>query len=68
MSEGKQIATSSGIGLNRLIENRRIALKAKGYEIKYAEFNGAHEYISWQGTLPDGLIELLGRPGSGKMK
>jgi enterochelin esterase family protein len=38
----------------------RDALKAKGYDITYTEFNGAHEYIDWQGTLPDGLIVLLG--------
>lgn len=37
------------------------ALKAKGYEVKCAEFDGAHEYINWQGTLADGLIELLGK-------
>jgi enterochelin esterase-like enzyme len=42
--------------------NRRLrdALKAKGYEVAYTEFDGAHEYINWQGTLADGLIALLG--------
>jgi len=48
---------------NQLEVNRRFrdALKAKGYEVKYTEFAGAHEYINWQGTLADGLIELLGK-------
>jgi enterochelin esterase family protein len=47
---------------NQVEVNRRLrdALKAKGYEVKYAEFDGAHEYINWQGTLADGLIALLG--------
>jgi Domain of unknown function (DUF3327) len=36
------------------------ALKAKGYEVTHTEFDGAHEYINWQGTLADGLIVLLG--------
>ncbi len=53
---------------NQVEVNRRFrdALQAKGYDVKYTEFNGAHEYISWQGTLPDGLIVLLGRSGSRK--
>lgn len=48
---------------NQVEVNRsfRDALKAKGYEIKYTEFDGAHEYINWQGTLADGLIALLGK-------
>ncbi len=48
---------------NQVEVNRRLrdALKAKGYEIKYTEFDGAHEYINWQGTLADGLIALLGK-------
>jgi enterochelin esterase-like enzyme len=48
---------------NQIEVNRRFrdALKAKGYEVKYTEFAGAHEYINWQGTLADGLIALLGR-------
>jgi enterochelin esterase-like enzyme len=48
---------------NQLEVNRRLhdALKAKGYEVGYSEFDGAHEYINWQGTLADGLIALLGK-------
>jgi enterochelin esterase family protein len=48
---------------NQVKVNQRFrdALKAKGYAVKYTEFDGAHEYINWQGTLADGLIELLGR-------
>jgi enterochelin esterase family protein len=48
---------------NQVEVNRRFrdTLKAKGYDVKYTEFDGAHEYINWQGTLPDGLITLLGK-------
>jgi enterochelin esterase-like enzyme len=48
---------------NQVEVNRRFrdTLKAKGYEVKYTEFDGAHEYINWQGTLADGLIMLLGK-------
>lgn len=43
--------------------NRRFrdVLKAKGYKVTYTEFDGAHEYIDWQGELAEGLIILLGK-------
>jgi enterochelin esterase family protein len=36
-------------------------LRAKGYEVRYQEFAGDHDYINWRGTLADGLIWLFGR-------
>lgn len=38
----------------------RDVLRAKGYEVHFQEFEGGHDYLSWRGTLADGLIELLG--------
>jgi enterochelin esterase-like enzyme len=35
-------------------------LLAKGYWVHYAEFNGEHDDIWWQGGLADGLISLVG--------
>jgi enterochelin esterase-like enzyme len=48
---------------NQVEVNRRLrdTLRTKGYEVQYTEFDGAHEYINWQGTLADGLIALLGK-------
>jgi enterochelin esterase family protein len=45
-----------------LAENRRMreALRSKGCPVHYTEFRGGHDYISWQGTLAEGLIALLG--------
>ena len=41
--------------------NRRMrdTLREKGYKVHYTEFRGGHDYISWQGTLAEGLIALL---------
>jgi enterochelin esterase family protein len=52
-----------GGGLGALQPNRhmRDVLLAKGYEVHYQEYIGGHDYISWRGTLADGLIALLGR-------
>jgi enterochelin esterase family protein len=49
---------------DQLAANRhmRDILTARGYEVSYREFAGAHEYISWRGTLGDGLVALLARP------
>lgn len=39
----------------------RDVLQAKGYPVQYAEVSSGHEYISWRGTLADGLIALIGQ-------
>jgi enterochelin esterase-like enzyme len=38
----------------------RDVLRAKGYDVYFQEFVGGHDYLSWCGTLADGLIALLG--------
>lgn len=38
----------------------RDVLIAKGYDVDYAEFMGAHDWVAWRGSLPDRLIALLG--------
>jgi enterochelin esterase-like enzyme len=42
----------------------RDVLRAKGYEVHFQEFEGGHDYLSWRGTLADGLIALVGDAGS----
>jgi len=52
----------SGQGGSILVPNRdlRNVLISKGYEVHYQQFQGAHDYLSWRGTLADGLILLMG--------
>lgn len=42
--------------------NRRLrdVLTAKGYRVSHQEVDGGHDYLSWRGTLSDGLIDLIG--------
>jgi enterochelin esterase-like enzyme len=44
-----------------LINTRHLrdVLRAKGYDVRYQQFAGGHDPISWRGTLPDGLMALL---------
>lgn len=39
----------------------RDVLQARGYTVFYNEYNGAHETLSWRGTLSDGLVALIGK-------
>jgi enterochelin esterase-like enzyme len=40
----------------------RDVLLAKGYEVHYQENVGGHDYLSWRGSLADGLLALVGTP------
>jgi enterochelin esterase family protein len=53
-----------GFPLSLLAENRRFrdVLRAKGYAVRYTEFNGGHAHVNWRGSFADGLIELAGPP------
>ncbi len=46
-----------------LAQNRRLrdVLEAKGYSVVYSEVAGGHEFLSWRGSVADGLIALAGR-------
>jgi enterochelin esterase-like enzyme len=52
----------SGNGNSILLTTRNLrdVLLAKGYEVHFQEFAGNHDYLSWRGTLAEGLILLMG--------
>jgi enterochelin esterase-like enzyme len=42
----------------------RDALMAKGYGVRYAEFDGGHSFLTWSGGMATGLVVLVGRTNS----
>ncbi|HDS1815718.1 TPA: DUF3327 domain-containing protein [Pseudomonas putida] len=41
----------------------RDVLRAKGYAVQAVEYPAGHDYLQWRGSLPCGLISLIGRQG-----
>ena len=60
----------SGQGNSILLTTRNLrdVLLAKGYEVHFQEFAGSHDYLSWRGTLADGLVVLMGNAPTGPMQ
>jgi enterochelin esterase-like enzyme len=59
-STGIMVPSHGAGGILLASRQMRDVLLAKGYEVTYREFGGAHENINWRGTLADGLIALIG--------
>jgi len=53
---------SGAVGVLDATRHFRDVLLAKGYEVHYQMFVGGHDYLSWRGTVADGLIALAGAP------
>jgi enterochelin esterase family protein len=62
MDAGSDEFDPTGRGADILLtsQHMRDVLLAKGYEVHFQEFVGGHDYLSWRGTLADGLILLMG--------
>ena len=48
-------------GILETSRHLRDVLQAKGIPVTYRDYAGGHDYLVWQGVLPDGLIALFGR-------
>jgi enterochelin esterase-like enzyme len=62
LDAGSEEIDFSGNGNSILLTSRNLrdVLLAKGYDVHFQEFAGGHDYLSWRGTLADGLIVLMG--------
>ena len=49
---------------DQLDTNRHLrdVLVAKGYSVKYGEFNGNHSYVAWRADFAERLMALIGSP------
>jgi enterochelin esterase-like enzyme len=58
---GYEIDGTANGGPGQVVANRhfRDILRAKGYDVSYQEFPGAHEYFNWRGTLSTALTFIF---------
>lgn len=54
------VGTWEGAGMLTPNRSFRDLLLAKGYDVHYREFVGAHTYLNWRATFPEALISLIG--------
>lgn len=49
--------------VDQVVVNRHLrdVLRAKGYDVHYAEYNGGHDFLTWRESLADGLLALMER-------
>ena len=58
--------TTPGNGPTQVMVNRhmRNVLEARGYPVTYRELNEGHNFLSWRGSLAEGLLNLFGIEGA----
>jgi enterochelin esterase family protein len=57
---GSVVRVDQNPGICVATRHLRTVLEAKGYEVHHKEFSGAHDFAGWRGTLPEGLVTLIG--------
>ncbi|MDP3909407.1 MAG: alpha/beta hydrolase-fold protein [Gemmatimonadales bacterium] len=62
------VVTSANRGHYMVATNRHLrdVLLARGYDVEYWEFAGAHSALSWQDALARGMATLLGEDAPGR--
>ena len=62
------VGTWEGAGMLTPNRSFRDLLQARGYQVTYREFVGAHTYLNWRATFPEALISLIGTGRHGRQK
>jgi enterochelin esterase family protein len=57
----RETSSVRGDDLDQLTVTRRFrdVLVERGYQVTYAEYDGAHDYVNWRRTFADGLLAVL---------
>jgi enterochelin esterase family protein len=58
----------TGGGILETSRQLRDILRAQGYDVKFEQFIGGHDGISWRGSFGSGLIAMLGGIQAGQVK
>ena len=57
-----EVGSREGGELLESVRAMRDTLLRLGYDVRYREYEGGHDFACWRGGLADGLIAALGKP------
>jgi enterochelin esterase family protein len=55
-----EVSWGKGGNILEATRHLRDVLRARGYEVHYQQYAAGHDGLTWQGTIADGLVALIG--------